>query len=254
MGSIPASRTSITKRLTFKRRKPFSFGATHGALSLATLHICIEFKINLSSIRQLQNKPDYNQAARSEPGPTRFLHDAGLAPEPEIHPDLLNFMQNTVLTNINVSPTPGKFSVVLRVYNQDIDAGRMVYVGNYMNFLERARTEWFHHLGLSQRYVERHYRAFFVARDLHLDCFRPAYLDDVLKVSIGVKSLGRTKMVWAHTIERDGIIASADLTAVWVDLKTLKPVAMPAEVREKFLAEFEQRAPDAQREPESASA
>ncbi|TCS39199.1 acyl-CoA thioester hydrolase [Paucimonas lemoignei] len=153
-------------------------------------------------------------------------------------------MQNTVLTNINVTPTPGKFSVVLRVYNQDIDAGRMVYVGNYMNFLERARTEWFHHLGLSQRHVERNYRAFFVARDLHLDCYSPAYLDDVLKVSISVKSLGRSKMVWAHTIERDGLIASADLTAVWVDLKTLKPSPMPPEVREKFLAEFEQRQPN----------
>ncbi len=151
-------------------------------------------------------------------------------------------MQNTVLSNINVCHTPGSFSIVLRVYNQDIDAGRMVYVGNYMNFMERARTEWFHYLGLNQRHVERHYRAFFVARDLHLDCFSPAYLDDVLKVSIRVKSIGRTKMVWAHTIERDGIIASADLTAVWVDLKSLKPAAMPVEVREKFLAEFEQRA------------
>ncbi|QAU34377.1 YbgC/FadM family acyl-CoA thioesterase [Janthinobacterium sp. 17J80-10] len=150
-------------------------------------------------------------------------------------------MQNSALSNINVSSTPGHFSIVLRVYNQDIDAGRMVYVGNYMNFMERARTEWFHHLGLNQRFVERHYRAFFVARDLHLDCFSPAYLDDVLKVSIRVKSLGRTKMVWAHTIERDGILASADLTAVWVDLKSLKPVAMPPEVREKFQAEFERR-------------
>lgn len=150
-------------------------------------------------------------------------------------------MQNAALSNINVFHTPGKFSITLRVYNQDIDAGRMVYIGNYMNFLERARTEWFHYLGLNQRHVERHYRAFFVARDLHLDCFSPAYLDDVLKVSIQVKSLGRTKMVWAHTIERDGIIASADLTAVWVDLKTLKPTAMPLEVREKFQAEFEQR-------------
>jgi acyl-CoA thioester hydrolase len=151
-------------------------------------------------------------------------------------------MQNTVLTNIHVVPTPGKFSVLSRVYNQDIDAGRMVYVGNYMNFLERARTEWFHYLGLSQRHVERNYRAFFVARDLHLDCYSPAYLDDVLKVSISVKSLGRSKMVWAHSIERNGaVLVNADLTAVWVDLKTLKPVAMPPEVREKFQAEFEQR-------------
>ncbi len=149
-------------------------------------------------------------------------------------------MQNTALSNINVSHTPGTFSIVLRVYNQDIDAGRMVYVGNYMNFMERARTEWFHYLGLSQRHVERHYRAFFVARDLHLDCFSPAYLDDVLKVSIRVKELGRSKMVWNHTIERDGVIASADLTAVWVDLKTLKPASMPADVRAKFQAEFAQ--------------
>ncbi len=148
-------------------------------------------------------------------------------------------MQNTVLSNIQVSCDNGAFTVTLRVYNQDIDAGRMVYVGNYMNFMERARTEWFHHLGMNQRHVERHYRAFFVARDLHLDCYSPAYLDDVLKVSIRVKSLGRSKMVWEHAIEREGVvIAAADLTAVWVDLKNLRPSVMPPEVREKFQAEF----------------
>jgi acyl-CoA thioester hydrolase len=153
-------------------------------------------------------------------------------------------MNKTVLSNIEVSHGSGVFSIALRVYNQDIDAGRMVYVGNYMNFMERARTEWFHWLGLNQRQVEREHRAFFVARDLHLDCYSPAYLDDVLRVSIGVKSLGRSKMVWTHAIERDGrVIAAADLTAVWVDLRTLRPTAMPAAVRDLFAAELDQRAP-----------
>ena len=34
------------------------------------------------------------------------------------------------------------FSIDIRVYYEDTDAGGIVYNANYIKFMERARTEW----------------------------------------------------------------------------------------------------------------
>ena len=38
----------------------------------------------------------------------------------------------------------------IRVYYEDTDAGGIVYNSNYLNFMERARTEWLRSLGIEQ--------------------------------------------------------------------------------------------------------
>ena len=38
----------------------------------------------------------------------------------------------------------------VRVYYEDTDSGGVVYHSNYLNFMERARTEWLRALGLEQ--------------------------------------------------------------------------------------------------------
>ena len=42
------------------------------------------------------------------------------------------------------------FSLPVRVYYEDTDAGGVVYYANYLRFLERARTEWLRALGFGQ--------------------------------------------------------------------------------------------------------
>ena len=36
----------------------------------------------------------------------------------------------------------GEFSIPVRVYMEDTDAGGIVYYVNYLKFMERARSEW----------------------------------------------------------------------------------------------------------------
>ncbi|MBT6392922.1 MAG: hypothetical protein HOJ73_05990, partial [Nitrosomonadales bacterium] len=38
----------------------------------------------------------------------------------------------------------------IRVYYEDTDSGGVVYHANYLNFMERARTEWLRDLGVNQ--------------------------------------------------------------------------------------------------------
>ena len=55
------------------------------------------------------------------------------------------------MSRIAVKPTlqPELFvySFPVRVYFENTDAGGVVYHGEYLKFLERARTEWLRHLG-----------------------------------------------------------------------------------------------------------
>ena len=41
----------------------------------------------------------------------------------------------------------GTYIYPVRIYYEDTDAGGVVYHGNYLNFSERARTEFLRHIG-----------------------------------------------------------------------------------------------------------
>ena len=44
-----------------------------------------------------------------------------------------------------------EFTHEIKVYYEDTDSGGVVYYSNYLNFLERARTEMINTLGLSNK-------------------------------------------------------------------------------------------------------
>ena len=43
------------------------------------------------------------------------------------------------------------FTLPVRVYWEDTDAGGIVFYANYLKFFERARTEWLRDLGIGQQ-------------------------------------------------------------------------------------------------------
>jgi acyl-CoA thioester hydrolase len=126
----------------------------------------------------------------------------------------------------------GVFSLPVRVYNHDIDAGRVVFVANYLKFMERARTEWLMAIGICHRHLERDLRATFVLRDVELQCLRPARLDDLLHTTVQVEHLGRSSVSLRQTVTRDGtLLCTATMVAVLIDVVKFRPTVMPKEVR-----------------------
>ena len=50
-----------------------------------------------------------------------------------------------------------EFDWPVRVYYEDTDSGGVVYHAQYLNFMERARTEWLRSLGFEQDVlIEQH--------------------------------------------------------------------------------------------------
>ena len=67
------------------------------------------------------------------------------------------------------------FSWPVRVYYQDTDAGGVVYHANYLNFMERARTEWLRTFGYSNMGMMKELGVMFVVRSMKLDYLSPAH-------------------------------------------------------------------------------
>ena len=62
----------------------------------------------------------------------------------------------------------GEFSLGLRVYIEDTDAGGIVYYVNYLKFMERARTEFMRSLGFGKDYIFNR-DLMFVVRDVAVE-------------------------------------------------------------------------------------
>ena len=127
------------------------------------------------------------------------------------------------------------FSLPIRVYFQDTDAGGVVYHANYLNFMERARTEWLRTHGYSNAELMKQFGAVFVVRSLKLDYLKPALLDDILSVTAQIKDIGRSRISLLQTVQRkDELLAEAEVHLACVSIKSFKPVSVPVVLRNQW--------------------
>ena len=127
------------------------------------------------------------------------------------------------------------FSLPVRVYFQDTDAGGVVYHASYVNFMERARTEWLRTHGYSNAGLMKEFGSVFVVRSLKLDYLKPALLDDMLDVTAQIKDIGRSRLSLLQTVLRGGeLLTEAEVHLVCVSLETFKPVSVPVVLRDQL--------------------
>jgi acyl-CoA thioester hydrolase len=127
------------------------------------------------------------------------------------------------------------FSWPVRVYYQDTDAGGVVYHSNYVNFMERARTEWLRDLGYRHMDMIKNLDVMFVVRSIKLDYLRPAVLDDLLQVSAKIKEVGRSRVTLEQTVTRgEELLAEGEVHLVCVEVQTFKPVSVPEILRKQW--------------------
>jgi len=127
------------------------------------------------------------------------------------------------------------FSLPLRVYFQDTDAGGVVYHASYVNFMERARTEWLREHGYSNAGLMKEFGLVFVVRSLKLDYLKPALLDDMLDVTAQIKEVGRSRISLEQTVRRGSeVLTEAEVNLVCVSLENFKPVSVPVVLRDQW--------------------
>ena len=124
------------------------------------------------------------------------------------------------------------FSLPVRVYFQDTDAGGVVYHASYVNFMERARTEWLREHGYSNAGLMKEFGLVFVVRSLKMEYLKPALLDDMLDVTAQIKDIGRSRLTLLQTVRRgEELLTEAETHLVCVSLASFKPAAVPEVLR-----------------------
>jgi len=127
------------------------------------------------------------------------------------------------------------FSLPVRVYFQDTDAGGVVYHASYVNFMERARTEWLRTHGYSNAGLMKEFGVVFVVRTLKLDYLKPALLDDLLSVTAQIKDVGRSRVTLHQSVMRgEEKLVEAEIHLVCVTVDGFKPVSVPDVLREQW--------------------
>jgi len=122
------------------------------------------------------------------------------------------------------------------VYFQDTDAGEVVYHGTYLDFLERARTEWLRHLGFEQQQIKHRFGMLFIVRSLDIRFIRPARLDDLVDVSVDVSHLGRAQVTLAQEVSCDrSPLLRAAVNLACVTSGNFRPQPLPEEISSAFV-------------------
>jgi acyl-CoA thioester hydrolase len=134
----------------------------------------------------------------------------------------------------NPAPYP-IFTLPVRVYYQDTDAGGVVYHSTYLDFMERARYEWLRELGFDIHSLVQVHKVVFMVRSLSIEYFKPALLDDLLHITAQAAELGRSRItISQHVLRGTTLLAKATVQAVCVGAESLRPVSVPAPLRQKL--------------------
>tara|TARA_B100001175_G_C18948911_1_gene374970 strand:+ start:81 stop:503 length:423 start_codon:yes stop_codon:yes gene_type:complete len=130
------------------------------------------------------------------------------------------------------------FKHKVKVYYEDTDAGGIVYYANYLNFLERARTEAITSLGLSNKKIKENFNANIVVKSCNIDYKKPSYLEEELNIRSFIKSVSKTSFLMKQIITRgEDLIADAEVQLVFIN-NLGKPIKIPEVLFKDFKPYF----------------
>lgn len=116
----------------------------------------------------------------------------------------------------------------VRVFYEDTDAGGNVYHANYLNFCERARTEWLRTVGINQSYFLEQ-NCGFVVRRVEMDNMASAKLDDLLTITSTISEFKRASLRFSQQItnQHQQCLCKVESLIAYVDFNRQKPCAIP---------------------------
>lgn len=130
-----------------------------------------------------------------------------------------------------------EFSVLMRVYIEDTDAGGIVYYANYLKFMERARTEYMRSLGYGK--VALFDGLQLVVHDLQLKYHKPAVLDDEIIVSAKLTGVTRVTFSMSQTVYLgDQLLVEGSVRVACINADTKRPKAVPKEMFEHLTSQI----------------
>ena len=122
-----------------------------------------------------------------------------------------------------------KFDWPIRVYYEDTDTGGVVYHSQYLNFMERARTEWLRSLGFEQDVLIEQNHCLFAVHSMQINFKRPARFNDALLVSSQLTSTSGASLSFEQTIFCENeLLCQAVVKVACLDSNRFRPMPIPS--------------------------
>jgi acyl-CoA thioester hydrolase len=120
------------------------------------------------------------------------------------------------------------FSMPIRVYHQDTDAGGVVHHTNYLKFMERVRSEWLREIGFGQNELAARMGIVFAVHTAKMDFVKPARLDDQLQATLNMVRRGSASLTFDQEIRLDAeLLCRGEIKVACLDAKNFTPVVIP---------------------------
>lgn len=125
-------------------------------------------------------------------------------------------------------------STDIRVRYSETDQMGYVYYGNYAQYYEVGRVEALRALGVRYREMEES-GVMMPVLEMKTKYIRPAKYDDLLTIKTTIKKLPNTRITFHIEIHNgDQLINIGEVTLVFVDMKTGRPVQAPQWIIDKL--------------------
>jgi acyl-CoA thioester hydrolase len=127
----------------------------------------------------------------------------------------------------------GRHVLIVRVYYEDTDFTGVVYHANYLRYMERGRTNYLRLIGIDHRALfeetEKAAPGFaFVVRAMNIDFYKPARMDDVLRVVTEPHEVkGASATVRQRIWRGDELLVEAHVRVAFVSGGRARPIPKP---------------------------
>ena len=127
-----------------------------------------------------------------------------------------------------------EFKHEIKIYYEDTDAGGVVYYSNYLNFLERARTEMIESIGLSNKQLLEENKTLIIVKSCNIEYISSAKLEDKITIYSSIESFSKASFVIIQNIKKDNaLIVKAKLKLVTVNQEG-RPIKIPSVLEKKL--------------------
>lgn len=130
-----------------------------------------------------------------------------------------------------------QFVYPLRVHIEDTDFAGVVYHSNYLNYLERARSEWMDSIGLGITW-QRDHKIYFPVHSIYIEYIKPARLHEKVEVVTTIKELRRASIVFDQYLRLTGspdkMLSKAEVRVACTD-ENMRPRSIPQMTDANFI-------------------
>jgi acyl-CoA thioester hydrolase len=124
-----------------------------------------------------------------------------------------------------------EFHWPVRVYYEDTDSGGVVYHSQYLNFMERARTEWLRALGFEQDLLRSEHSLLFAVHSMQITYRRPARFNDALLIKSQLNKASGASMQFEQKVYRgEELLCEASVRIACLDAESFRPKPIPESI------------------------